>query len=118
VDRTTGTITARVTISNPDRTLLPGQFVRVHLHIGDHPGALLVPQVAIGSSQVGKYLYVIGKGNIAEMRFVSLGSTFGNMTEVTKGVNLGEAVIVGNQQKIGPGMPVLPIYPKKTSTRS
>ncbi|AIA31003.1 MULTISPECIES: efflux RND transporter periplasmic adaptor subunit [Leptospirillum] len=118
VDRTTGTITARVTISNPDKTLLPGQFVRIHLHIGDHPAALLVPQVAIGSSQVGKYVYVIGKGNIAEMRFVSLGSTYGDMTEVTKGVHPGEAVIVGNQQKIGPGMPVLPLYPKKTNARS
>ena len=118
VDRTTGTITARVTISNPDKTLLPGQFVRVHLRVGDHPDALLVPQVAIGSSQVGKYVYVIGKGNIAEMRFVSLGSTFGDLIEVTKGVKAGEAVIVGNQQKIGPGMPVMPLYPKKANHRS
>ncbi|MHB8544363.1 MAG: efflux RND transporter periplasmic adaptor subunit [Leptospirales bacterium] len=112
VDRTTGTITARVTIANPNKTLLPGQFVHVRLRIGDHPDALLVPQVAVGSSQVGKYVYVVGKGSSAEMRFVTLGSTYGDLVEVTKGVGVGEAVIVGNQQKIGPGMPVMPLYPK------
>ena len=118
VDRTTGTIIARVTISNPNETLLPGQFVHVRLHIGNHPDALLVPQVAVGSSQVGKYVYVVGKGNTVEMRFVTLDNTYGDLIEVTKGVGEGEAVIVGNQQKIGLGMPVMPLFPKKGSPAS
>ncbi len=112
VDRTTGTIAARVTINNPEKTLLPGQFVHVRLHIGTHPDALLIPQIAVGSSQIGKYVYVVGKGNTAEMRFVTLGETTGDLIEVTKGVAPGEAVVVGNQQKIGPGMPLMPLFPK------
>lgn len=115
VDRTTGTITARVTIDNPQKTLLPGQFVHVLLHLGSHPDALLIPQVAVGSSQIGKYVYVVGKGNIAEMRFVTLGPTYGSLIEVTKGVGPGDAVVVGNQQKIGPGMPLMPLFPKNSA---
>ncbi|MBV8664373.1 MAG: efflux RND transporter periplasmic adaptor subunit, partial [Hyphomicrobiales bacterium] len=54
VDRSTGTITARATISNPDFSLLPGEYVHVRLRIKETPDALMVPQVAIGSSQLGK----------------------------------------------------------------
>ena len=62
VDKATGTIAARVTIANPDFALLPGQYVRVRLHIRDEPNALMAPQAALGSSQMGKYVYVVGAG--------------------------------------------------------
>ena len=56
VDRATGTITARVAVDNPRQAVLPGQYVRARLHVGDMDGALLVPQAAIGSSQIGKFV--------------------------------------------------------------
>jgi multidrug efflux system membrane fusion protein len=108
VDRATGTITARATIDNPMRTLLPGQYVRVRLHVTDEPGALLIPQIALGSSQIGKFVYVVGDGNKAEQRFVTLGATQGGQIIVASGVKEGESVITGNLQKIGPGAPVQP----------
>jgi multidrug efflux system membrane fusion protein len=114
VDRTTGTITARATVANPASMLLPGQYVRVHLHIRDEPDALLVPQTALGSSQLGKFVYVVGEGNKAELRLVALGATDGDLVAVTKGVTEGDRVIVGNLQKIGPGSPVQPLPPKPT----
>jgi len=52
---------ARATISNPDHTLLPESFVHVRVHIADQPDALLVPQVALGSGQLGRFVYVVGK---------------------------------------------------------
>ncbi|WP_431521741.1 efflux RND transporter periplasmic adaptor subunit, partial [Escherichia coli] len=58
VDRATGTIVARATIDNGDLALLPGQYVNVRLLIGERPDTLLVPQVAIGSNQLGKFVYV------------------------------------------------------------
>ena len=70
VDKATGTITARATIANADFALLPGQYVRVRLHIGEEPDALMVPQAALGSSQLGKYVYVVGKDNVVEQRLV------------------------------------------------
>ena len=118
VGPTTGTISARVTIANPDKTLLPGQFVRVRLHIADRPGTLLVPQAAVGSSQVGKYLYVVGNGNKIEQRYVTLGSAFGTLVAVEKGVNLGQLVVTGNLLRIGRGTLVTPVVtPRKPTPR-
>jgi membrane fusion protein, multidrug efflux system len=108
VDRTTGTITARATIANPAQSLLPGQYARVRLHVGEQPGALLVPQIAVGSSQIGRFVYVVGKDHKAEQRMVTLGRTLGELVVVENGVNEGDSVIVGDLQKIGPGAPVVP----------
>src|SRR5580698_2295817 len=114
VDRGTGTITARATVSNPKFTLLPGQYVRVRLHVRDEPDALLVPQVALGSSQLGKYVYVVGPDGKAEQKLVSLGPTDGESVSVT-GLSETDRVITGNLQKIGPGSPVAPIPGKAAS---
>jgi membrane fusion protein, multidrug efflux system len=108
VDRSTGTITARATINNGDFTLLPGQYVRARLHIRDEVDALMVPQSALGSSQLGKYVYVVENGK-AGQRFVTLGVSEGPLVAVEKGLKEGEQVITGNLQKIGPGAPVQPI---------
>jgi multidrug efflux system membrane fusion protein len=108
IDRSTGTVVARATISNADLSLLPGQYVRIRLAVRTEPDALMVPQTALGSSQLGKYLYVVGKGDKAEQRLVLLGPTDGNLVAVRKGVSEGEHVISGNLQKIGPGTAVQP----------
>ena len=114
IDRATGTIVARVTIPNSDFALLPGQYIRVRLLLRDEPDALMVPETALGSSQMGKFVYVVGEGDKAELRPLQLGPSDGALVSVVKGVSEGDRVIVGNLQKIGPGSPVqiLPASPK------
>jgi multidrug efflux system membrane fusion protein len=109
VDRATGTITARATIENADKALLPGQYVKVRLHLTDRPDALLVPQIALGSSQLGRFVYVIGAQGTVEQRFIETGALMGDQVVINKGLNEGDKVITGNLQKIGPGMPVQPL---------
>src|SRR5208337_2597873 len=111
VDKATGTIAARVTIANPDFVLLPGQYVRVRLHIRDETDALMAPQAALGSSQMGKYVYVVGADSKAEMRLLTLGPSAGPLVNVVKGLGEGDRIIVGNLQKIGPGSPVQALPP-------
>src|SRR5258705_244850 len=108
VDRSTGTIVARATIGNADLSLLPGQYVRIRLAIRTEPDALMVPQTALGSNQLGKYVYVVGEGNKVDQRLVSLRPSDGYLVAVMKGVSEGERVINGNLQKIGPGALVQP----------
>lgn len=109
VDRATGTIVARATIANSKYALLPGQYVRVRVYIGEEPDALMVPQTALGSSQLGKYVFVVGKGGTVEQRLVALGPADGDLVTVVKGIGEEDTVIDGNLQKIGPGMPVKPM---------
>ena len=99
---------ARGTISNSGLKLVPGEFVEVNVRLGTHPRALAIPQVAVGSSQTGKFVYVVGKNNTVEIRQVHLGMTSGTRVEVLDGLREGERVITGNLQKIGPGMAVSP----------
>ncbi len=108
LDRTTGTVTARAVIDNDGARLLPGQYVRIRVAVGQIENAKLVPQVAIGSSQLGKFVYAIGKGNLVEQHLVSLGPTRGEQVAVLDGLSGQEQIITGNLQKIGPGMPVQP----------
>jgi multidrug efflux system membrane fusion protein len=109
IDKATGTIVARVTIANSDFLLLPGQYVQVRLHLRDEPNALMAPMAALGSSQTGKFVYVVGEGERAEQRPLTLGPMDGELVSVVKGLNEGDRVIVGNLQKIGPGSPVKPL---------
>jgi membrane fusion protein, multidrug efflux system len=115
VDRATGTITARATVANPKFTLLPGQYVRVRVHVRDEPNAMLVPQIALGSSQLGKYVYVVGPDGKAEQKLVTLGPSDGESVSVI-GLAENDRVITGNLQKIGPGSPVAPIAQKQASS--
>ena len=108
IDRKTGTIAAQATIANAQRTLLPGQYVRVRLLLAERPDALLVPKIAIGSGQMGKYVYVAGADGHVAQKFVTLGAEIGESVVVEKGVAEGDAVITDNLQKIGPGAPVKP----------
>ena len=108
VDRATGTITARATVANPKFTLLPGQYVRIRVHVRDEPNAMLVPQTSIGSSQLGKYVFVVSADSKAEQKLVTLGPTEGEKVSVT-GLAADDKVITGNLQKIGPGSPVQPL---------
>jgi multidrug efflux system membrane fusion protein len=109
IDRSTGTIAARVTLHNADSALLPGQYVRVKLLLRDQPDALMAPAVALGSNQMGKYVYVVGHDDKAELRQLELGPTDGKLVNVVHGLSEGDRVIVGNLQKIGPGSPVKPL---------
>jgi membrane fusion protein, multidrug efflux system len=103
VDRATGTITARAVVDNPRRAVLPGQYARVRVRVAELNDALLVPQTAVGSNQIGKFVYVIGADNRAEQRYLSLGPADDDLVVVSKGINASDEVIVGNLQKVGPG---------------
>jgi multidrug efflux system membrane fusion protein len=72
----------------------------------------MAPQAALGSSQMGKYVYVVGAGDRAELRLVSLGPIDGELVSVVKGLSPDDRIITGNLQKIGPGSPVQPLPPK------
>ncbi len=108
VDAATGTILTRAIIRNSDFMLLPGQYVRIRLRVGEQPDALMVPQTAIGSSQLGKYVYVIGQDNKVEQHLVALGPADGDLVAVA-GVAESDQIVAGNLQKIGPGALVQPI---------
>jgi membrane fusion protein, multidrug efflux system len=78
------------------------------LYLGDQEGALMVPQNAVGASQMGRFLMTIGKDGKAEQHVVKLGDSNDDMVIVTDGLKAGDRVITGQLQKLKPGAPVEP----------
>ncbi|KMV36225.1 multidrug efflux RND transporter periplasmic adaptor subunit AcrA [Franconibacter pulveris 1160] len=107
VDQTTGSITLRAIFPNPDRTLLPGMFVRARLEEGVNPNAILVPQQGVARTPRGEAtVMVVGAGDKVEVRPVTTAQAIGDKWLVTDGVKAGDRVIITGLQKVRPGAQV------------
>jgi RND family efflux transporter MFP subunit len=107
VNQSTGTLQARGIFENADGALLPGYFVRVRVPRRPIPG-LLVPEVAIGSDQAGRYVLTVNPDNIVEQRRVQLGQSFGELRLIESGLKPDERVVVAGILDAIPGQKVDP----------
>ena len=106
LDAVTGTQEFRAVFQNPDRLLVPGQFVQVRLKGFTRDSALAVPQRAVQQALGRQFVYVVGKGDTVAARDVEPGPWSGNLWIIDKGLAAGERVIVDGTQKAAPGHPV------------
>jgi RND family efflux transporter MFP subunit len=102
VDASTGTLAGRASLENADRLLLPGYFVRVRIPSQPQP-ALLVPDVAIGSDQGGRYVLVVNKDSVVEQRKVEPGQLVGDLRVIESGLAEDDRVVVGGIMRAIPG---------------
>jgi RND family efflux transporter MFP subunit len=107
VNQSTGTMQVRGIFDNPKLSLLPGYFVRVRVPMYPEP-ALLVPEVAIGADQGGRYVLTVNADNVVQQRRVQLGQTFGEMRAVESGLKPDERVVVAGLLDAIPGQKVDP----------
>jgi multidrug efflux system membrane fusion protein len=108
IDAGSGTIRARARFANQDGALVPGMFVSVRMGNGRLDNALLVPESAVGNDQSKRFVFVVGAGNKAEYRPVTLGEAVDGNRVVASGLKPGDQVILDGLQKLGPGAPVTP----------
>jgi RND family efflux transporter MFP subunit len=103
----TGTLAARADLPNPNRLMLPGLFVRVRVPL-EEANAVLVPTVALGSDQGGRYVLVVNGENVVEQRKVETGPAVGEMTIVEKGLTGQDRVVTSGLLRAIPGQKVDP----------
>ena len=70
--------------------------------------ALLVPEVAIGTDQAGRYVLAVNKENVVEQRRVQLGQSFGDMRLVESGLSPDQRIVVAGILDAVPGQKVDP----------
>ena len=107
VDPGTGTLRVRAAFSNDKGLLVPGLFGRVRVPI-EQKEALLVPELAVGISQAGRYLLVVNKDQIVEQRLVKTGQLEGTLRVIEEGLAKDEWVVVNAIQRARPGSKVSP----------
>jgi len=114
VTQATGTLLLRGVFPNPQANMLPGQFARVRIQVGQEKAAILIPQVAVGFDQSGSYVLTVNEKNMVERRNVKTGTTQGNMYVIEDGLTGDEWVVVKGLLGAAPGKQVAP--EKETST--
>jgi membrane fusion protein, multidrug efflux system len=109
VDPTSGQVTLRAEVPNPQTRLLPGMYVRTRLVQGQIAGAMLLPQQAVTRGPQGDTVIVVGEGDKPAPRPVRIGGAAGSQWIVLDGLKPGELVIAEGFQKMRPGAPVKPV---------
>ncbi len=109
VDPTSGQVTLRAEVPNPERQLLPGLYVRVRLEQAQVDNGVLLPQQAVTRSARGDTVMVVGPDNHLAPRPVKLGPAQGTNWVVLDGLKAGEKVMVDGFQKLPRGKPGDPI---------
>ncbi|WP_137920318.1 efflux RND transporter periplasmic adaptor subunit [Hydrogenophaga sp. 2FB] len=110
VSQTTGAITLRATVPNPDRVLMPGMYVRAQLATGEASDAIVVPQPAVRRDPAGNpSVQVITAENKIEKRPIKLGQALGAQWLVAEGLASGDRVMVDGFQKARVGQSVTPL---------
>ncbi len=115
VDPTSGQVTLRAIVPNPDRLLLPGMYVRVRLEQAQAEGFVL-PQQAVTRSNHGDTVMVVGPDGKVAPRQVQLGPAQGNGWVVLGGLKEGEQVMVDGFQKLRGADAVKPVPWKAPGT--
>ncbi|HYM73210.1 MAG TPA: efflux RND transporter periplasmic adaptor subunit [Stellaceae bacterium] len=106
IDQPTGTIRLKATFENTDERLWPGEFVNVRLTLNMRRGVPTVPQQSVQVGPNGYYAYVIKPDNTVERRPVEVASTQDGIVVISKGLAVGDKVVVDGQYRLTEGAKV------------
>lgn len=102
----TDTIQVFARFKNPKHRLIVGSTVEVRLARRNGVRIPAIDASAIMHDNKGSFVYVVGKGNMPEKRYVVLGNSTSKLQMVVSGLKVGESVITRGVHKVFPGVPV------------
>ncbi|MET0268760.1 MAG: efflux RND transporter periplasmic adaptor subunit [Duganella sp.] len=108
VDESTGTVSMRAAFPNPERTLLPGMYVRARLEQAVNESAISVPQQAVVRGTDGASVLLVGADNKVTAQAVKADAAQNGNWIISSGLKGGERVIVEGFQRAKPGASVTP----------
>lgn len=107
-DGSTGTVTLRAIIPNPDNSLLAGMYVRSHISMPEAREYLVVSQSIVVRSQSGQpSVFTVDENNKIVKKPVVLGNEVGNAWVVKEGLTVGDRIVLNNLNKIKNGLTVI-----------
>jgi RND family efflux transporter MFP subunit len=119
INQSTGTLAVRGLVPNPNRVLLPGYFVRIRVPTDRAENALLVPDLALGTDQSGRYLLVVNGDNVVEQRKVTIGPLDGGLRVIESGLKPEDRIVIAGLLRVIPGERVDPqLKPSEQSAAS
>jgi multidrug efflux system membrane fusion protein len=110
IDQTTGTVRLRATFSNNGNELFPNQFVNARLLVQEKRGVVLLPSAAIQRSSNSTYVYLVKPDSSVTVRTITLGTTEGQDSEITSGLQPGDVVVMTGADRLQEGSKVSPQF--------
>jgi multidrug efflux system membrane fusion protein len=112
IDPGTGTSRLKAVFDNKDGALFPNQFVNVRLLLEVRKNSLILPSQAIQRGPEGTFVYVVKPDETVEVRSVKTGIAEGAQVSVTRGVSVGESVVIEGVDKLRDGS-LVRLVPKR-----
>lgn len=109
IDTSSGTIRGRAVFENVASLFTPGMFARIRVPGSPEYEALLVPDSAIGTEQIRKFVYVVDAENTVRQKYLELGTLQGSLRVVRSGLDANDRVIVNGLMRARPGVKVTPL---------
>lgn len=106
VDPTTSTVLVKGDLPNPDQTILPGEYVKVDLNVGDYADVIVVPEQAVVETQEGFRVLIVDDQDQVRESMVKTLDTYQGLAVLESGVSEGQRVIVEGIQLVRPGQNV------------
>ena len=114
VDRSTGTVSLRLVVQNPDHTLKNGMFATVRLPYAVDPRAMVISDAAIGTDQLGKYVYLVNDSDRIVYTPIKVGELYRDTLRiVNSGMGPDDRYVTKALIKVRDGMPVKPSLPAR-----
>ena len=106
IDQTTGTIRLRATFDNAKETLFPNEFVNIRLLVEEKRGVLLIPSAAIQRNSNSTFVYLVQQDSTVTVRNIMIGTTEGDDSEITGGLQAGDVVVMTGVDQLQEGSKV------------
>jgi RND family efflux transporter MFP subunit len=108
IDRSSGTIRGRASFSNPNALFTPGMFARIRVPGSPVYQGLLVPDSAIGTEQIRKFVMAVGADNVVSNKYVTLGQLSDGLRVIKDGLSPDDRIIVNGMMRARAGVKVTP----------
>ncbi|QEH36237.1 Toluene efflux pump periplasmic linker protein TtgG precursor [Aquisphaera giovannonii] len=108
IDETTSTFRVRSEVPNPEKMILPGEYVKVDVKVGEVGDAVVVPQQAVIETQAGPTVSIVDERNKVAVVPVKASFTYNGLRVLEGGIRPGQKVIVEGLQSARPGTTVRP----------
>lgn len=110
VNLKTGTLTLRAYFKNDEHDLKSGMYCTVSLPYDEDDNAILIPDAATSTDQLGRYIYVVNNDNTISYRHIEVGEIINDsLIHVISGLSADERFVSKALLKVKSGMKVEPI---------
>ncbi len=106
INPSTSTFLSKARVANPDHVLLPGEYVKVEITIGQIDDAVVVPEQAVVETQAGPTVFALDSQEKVELLPVKASIVYEGLRVIESGLAPGRSVIVEGIQLVRPGMKV------------